>query len=504
MMAQWHPTKNPQFDVNTTAAGTKEKAWWLCSKCGYEWQALISTRKESKGYCPKCDKDKQGPKTTVTIAMVPHLMDYFDQDANPDIDPYTLTATKRKKANWKCPVCGYKWSADINARYYEKTGCLACLGRATVPGMNDVLTLVPEIEYYYDAEYPDNPDLRTLRVSSKDVVHWACPDCGRKWEQSIRFRIGNNNGKYYVKKCSHCSRYSSELNYLEKYPEAAAMYSLANKIPFENLHAKDRTYAFLWDCPECGYEFESSLGSMLMLAKKPHKGCPVCLGRVVAAPGESLADLYPELLDELDDDTDLYKVLPYSSKEIHWKCNTCGYKWITTAALRHMGFGKCPACSYTHPIKGYNTVADLFIDIAKQWSSSNKYRPDELMPSSGEVVRLICPDCGGEHSARVYQAAAGKTSCPYCSDKFVLPGFNSFAVKHPDLLEEWDYTNNYILADPDTISEHCRIRVWFRCRKHPSHDEYEMTVEKRVRYKLRGQNPCPMCKGRRQKKKHFV
>lgn len=169
-----------------------------------------------------------------------------------------------------------------------------------------------------------------------------------------------------------------------------------------------------------------------------------------------------------------------------------------------MGFGKCPACSYTHPIKGYNTVADLFIDIAKQWSSSNKYRPDELMPSSGEVVRLICPDCGGEHSARVYQATAGKTSCPYCSDKFVLPGFNSFAVKHPDLLEEWDYTNNYILADPDTISEHCRIRVWFRCRKHPSHEEYEMTVEKRVRYKLRGHNPCPMCKGRRQKKKHFV
>ena len=35
--------------------------------------------------------------------------------------------------------------------------------------------------------------------------------------------------------------------------------------------------------------------------------------------------------------------------------------------------------------------------------------------------------------------------CPYCSNMKVLPGFNSFKVKHTDLMDEWDSINNYLL-----------------------------------------------------------
>lgn len=455
MMAQWHPTKNPQFDVYTTPAGLREKAWWLCRKCGYEWQALISTRKESKGYCLRCDKDKQGPKTKTTIAMVPHLIDFWDFDANPDMDPYTLTATKKRDANWKCPVCGHKWTANIHNRYYDKTGCPACAGTVATE-KNNALVRYPDLEYYYDHDYPENPPLESLLPTSSTVVHWRCPDCGYRWEQPMSYRI--KNGK--VSGCAICTGAKIRGTYEDEYPELAEMYSPENNIAFKSLHVNDRNTVFLWDCPECGYTFESSLGSMMKIVQKPHKGCPLCLGRVVAPPGESVADLYPELLDELDDDVDLFRLLPNSGKEVQWKCKTCGYKWTTTIALRSMGFGKCAVCNNLRPVKGRNTVADLFYDIAKQWAPSNIIQPDELMPSSGEWVKLVCPDCGIEHSVQVCQATAGNIQCPYCNEKKVAPGKNSLEVTNPELVPLWSKKNT---RDISTVASFMSYTAYWDC-----------------------------------------
>lgn len=495
MMAQWHPTKNPQFDVYTTPAGLREKAWWLCRKCGYEWEALIDTRKNSKGYCPKCDKDKQGPKAKTTIAMVPHLIDFWDFGANPDMDPYTLTATKNKNANWKCPVCEYKWTANIHTRYYEKTGCPACAGSVVISGKNDVLTLVPGISYYYDSNYPDNPDLSRLGVSSKEIVHWRCPDCGHVWTQPLVLRIRKKNGNYYVSKCSYCVKSTPDLDYLEKYPDAAKMYSPANEIPFKELKAKDRHSEFLWDCPECGYEFKSSLRSMLLIINKPHRGCPVCLGKVIAPPGESIADLYPHLLDEIADDTDLYKIRPNSSKVVPWKCTECGHEWETTIALRGMGFGNCPVCNNTHPVKGKNTVADLFIDLAKQWSLSNPKKPDEMLPSSADWVKLVCLDCGNEYGVQVRRATSGDNKCPYCSGVKATPGVNSLKAIHPEWLKYWDYDKNS--SDPDNIRADATSDCYWICDNGHS---YSMKIPRRRLLIEQGEELCPYCAERRVEK----
>lgn len=483
MMAQWHPTKNPQFDVYTTPAGLREKAWWLCRKCGYEWQALISTRKESKGYCPRCDKDKQGPKTKTTIAMVPHLIDFWDFDANPDMDPYTLTATKNRDANWKCPVCGHKWTANIHNRYYDKTGCPACAGTVATE-KNNALVRYPDLEYYYDHDYPENPPLESLLPTSSTVVHWRCPDCGYKWEQPVVDRIKNG----IVKSCAICTGARIKGTYADEYPEAAEMYSPENTVLFHDLHAKDRTTIFLWDCPNCGYEFESTLGSMLILSKRPHKGCPACLGKVIAPPGESVADLYPELLEELDDDTDLFKLLPNSSKEVSWKCKTCGYKWTTTIALRSMGFGKCAVCNNIRPVKGHNTVADLFYDIAKQWAPSNNLKADELLPGSTEWVKLVCPDCGIEHSVQICQATAGNIQCPYCSGAKAIPGVNSLKAVHEDWLRYWDYENNS--SDPDHIRADASSDCFWIC---DNGHHYTMKITVRTRFIEEGRELCPYC-----------
>ena len=60
-------------------------------------------------------------------------------------------------------------------------------------------------------------------------------------------------------------------------------------------------------------------------------------------------------------------------------------------------------------------------------------------------------DCGGKYIRSIRDMATGNVDCVYYSMKEVLPGVNSFAVLHPDLMNEWNHLDNYLLCDPDQI-----------------------------------------------------
>jgi len=61
-----------------------------------------------------------------------------------------------------------------------------------------------------------------------------------------------------------------------------------------------------------------------------------------------------------------------------------------------------------------------------------------VLPKSKIQAKWICPDCHGEYSALIANMVSGEADCPYCNDRQVLPGFNSFSVRHEKLLQEWD------------------------------------------------------------------
>ena len=70
-------------------------------------------------------------------------------------------------------------------------------------------------------------------------------------------------------------------------------------------------------------------------------------------------------------------------------------------------------------------------------------------------------------------------------------------------MDELDYVNNYLLADPDQISDSCDLPIWWICPKDKSH-EYPMPPSRRLMYQKRNKESCPYCKGLRRKKRHFV
>ena len=52
---EWNYKKNLNISPNNVTSGSKKKVWWVCPKCGYEWQVQIVNRNHGTN-CPKCRK----------------------------------------------------------------------------------------------------------------------------------------------------------------------------------------------------------------------------------------------------------------------------------------------------------------------------------------------------------------------------------------------------------------------------------------------------------------
>ena len=150
-----------------------------------------------------------------------------------------------------------------------------------------------------------------------------------------------------------------------------------------------------------------------------------------------------------------------------------------------------------------NTLAIKYPVLAAMWAPDNYTDADHVLPSSTLRFKWKCPDCSGLYYASPRDVTAGDASCPYCNDRKPLPGYNTFAVRHPELLNEWDYVANYVLVDPNQILPTSTLKVWWTCHNNHSH-QYPQRAFDRVMFDKRHRESCPYCKGRRIKKRHFV
>lgn len=69
---EWHPTKNGNLLPNMFKAGSDHKIWWICPKCGNEYQANIShrTNKKMPTGCPMCGKERSDLAKSVSVNML--------------------------------------------------------------------------------------------------------------------------------------------------------------------------------------------------------------------------------------------------------------------------------------------------------------------------------------------------------------------------------------------------------------------------------------------------
>lgn len=101
-----------------------KKVWWRCKDCGYEWQAVISSRYVGNGCKAFAGKILVVGKNDL-LSQNPKLAKEWDYDKNNPIKPQDITVSNARKVWWRCKECGNYWEAMIS-NDAKGQGCPEC------------------------------------------------------------------------------------------------------------------------------------------------------------------------------------------------------------------------------------------------------------------------------------------------------------------------------------------------------------------------------------------
>lgn len=512
--------KNKDIDIYSIhLRDSKTQIDWKCPDCGYEWKASLADRiKGKKGNyrfvgCHNCylhSKERITP-----AALNPKILKYWDYKKNEErgLDINLVSANAKILAAWKCKECGYEWESNIKSRTDSNGKCPFCESnfKPVRKNINDVLTLCPKLKEIYDFDYNAQKgiDIYKEGVHSRKIVHFKCKKCGHEWDSQICSRVKKTTeNTYALADCPKCSNGNHrQIPYSVEFPILAQMYrNDLNPIPLDSITGRKALCKtpYYWKCLICGETFESTLESMIGSQKYQTKGCPFC-SRNRLRKGESFAEVYPEYVKYWADSNrqKAEEVYYNSTKRFRFICPIC--KVEHSAYISDFLSGNsCAYCKGTRLSPKTNSLKALYPDIARRWSPSNDIGPDKVLPTSNLWTKWICDTCKGEYGSFVKEVVNGKDECPYCNDRLVKPGFNSFADKHPDLLEEMDEVANYLLPkSPYEVLDTSKYKFWFTCKNNPEH-KYLMSPRTRLMFQKREREPCLYCRGYRRKLKRFT
>ncbi|MBR2742254.1 MAG: zinc-ribbon domain-containing protein [Clostridia bacterium] len=158
--------------------------------------------------------------------------------------------------------------------------------------------------------------------------------------------------------------------------------------------------------------------AMISNRTKHNRGCPYCSHQLPIPGKTDLATLHPSLVKEWHPTKNRItpnEVMPGTHKKAWWVCSE-GHEWESEIKSRVAGVG-CPYCANKKVLKGFNDLATLNPELAKEWhpSKNGKLTAFDVTPSSGKKVWWICSN-GHEFEATVYNRKAGR-GCPKCSDR---------------------------------------------------------------------------------------
>lgn len=110
-----------------------------------------------------------------------------------------------------------------------------------------------------------------------------------------------------------------------------------------------------------------------------------------------------------------------------------------------------------------NTLLDKYPELAKEWDAERNapLTPESVAPHSNKSVWWICSK--GHHFQQSIDKRSNRGySCPYCSGKRILPGFNDLQTLNPELAREWDHEKNKKYG-PTEVALHSNKVAWWKC-----------------------------------------
>ena len=329
-------------------------------------------------------------------------------ERNLPLTPMQISYGSKKLVWWK-GSCGHEWQTSVKARSAGER-CPICVGVRIVPGINDLATRYPEIAAEWsERNRPLDPQM--VSAGSHKKAYWRCRK-GHEWLATIKSRTEGGNGCPY---CSHRQVLAGYDDLASQRPELADEWSERNA-PLR----PDKVMVFSnrkawWRC-KLGHEWNTLISTRAGGSK-----CPYCSGLKLMKGFNDLSSCYPELSREWSEKNG--RLLPEdvnerSTKNVWWKCGTCGYEYKAVIKSRVHGL-KCPVCTQRAVLAGYNDLATTDPELVLEWDyDANERKPTEISRLSQYPVWWKGA-CGHKWKDTVFCRAVEGARCIYCEKKFV-------------------------------------------------------------------------------------
>lgn len=433
--------------------------------------------------------------TSGLLKDVPHLVKEYNFEKNNSlgIDFEKITARNNEIIWWKCEK-GHEWEAQVASRNDIKHhGCPYCSGLLILEGVNDLLTIYPELCKEWN--YEKNKGLTNKRIgdistpnkispNSSLSVWWKCKECGNEWKAQVSNRTNGSSGcpKCNIEKVNSFCEQSVYYYIKQAFPDAI---NSDKHIGMElDIYIPSINVAIEYDGEawhESNKRIQSDtkknqlckeLGITLIRIREPRleeiDGC-IIFKRLDSTNNDSLSVVILDVLEYL------------------------GITYIDVDVDRDNVF-----ILEQYATKKYeNSLLYCYPDIAKEWHPilNGKLTPDKVSKATSKKVWWL-GKCGHEWKMAVsdrtttFLRSNGHTKkqygCPYCSGKRILLGFNDFESQHPELLSEWDYEKN--TKSPKEFTQKSSKYVFWKCST--KGHSYKRNINSQVEKK--GQ--CPECR----------
>ena len=207
------------------------------------------------------------------------------------------------------------------------------------------------------------------------------------------------------------------------------------------------------------------------------QGCPYCSGKRLVTGINDLSSFAPHLVNEADG-WDTSAIHRTSNKVMNWKC-AIGHKWSASVSNRSLRGDDCPICSGKRVLAGYNDLATLQPEFAKE---ADGWDPTQVSKYSNKKVNWKCAQ-GHKWRVSINSRSTFQTGCPTCSGQKILKGFNDLASINPSL------ANQAMGWNPSDTAQWSHKLVNWKC-------ELGHTYKARIADRSSGDG-CPFCIGKK-------
>ena len=272
--------------------------------------------------------------------LYPDIAMQWHPTLNGDLKPNMFTYGSHYKAHWLCPTCKQTWQAAISLRTGIGRGCPYCAHERPIKGVNDLVTLRPDLMKEWDYEKNKGIAPTNLMPNSNKRVWWKCSKCGYEYRSYICNRNKGNG-------CKRCAGYViiPGVNDLETlYPDIAKEwdYELNGDIKPNQIFPKSNK-KYHWIC-SLEHKYEASPN-----ARTRANGCPYCAGNKVLEGFNDVATTHPEIIKgwhpTFNGNLKPTQVSVGYKDKIWFECDQCKKAYDTYLGNRAKGYGKCPYCA---------------------------------------------------------------------------------------------------------------------------------------------------------------